>query len=169
MDTNEFELQKEAVCLALLTFWGIKPLSRIEYPIESWILGIFQKLGLKIATVEQKVGKRKKVSYKIISMDPSLIEEFKSIFEGELISLSESTRKILGLFFGTPKCCLNADLKGLPNSLSEEDQGILFHWACPGCKKTRKLIPIYREAWDRVRKFFKKRDINLLIAPYVKA
>lgn len=57
-----------------------------------------------------------------------------------------------GVLLGYPACCAAAFARApyAPNGLAPADQAILFHWACPGCRETPRLLPPYREVFERI-------------------
>ena len=61
------------------------------------------------------------------------------------ISDDRDSVRVQGRLFGYPSCCVESyAVRGYArNALSRRDQRILFHWACPGCAVTRRLLPDY--------------------------
>jgi hypothetical protein len=47
-----------------------------------------------------------------------------------------------------------------------KDQRLLFHYACPGCEESPKLIPLYQSAFDEAEMLYRKlRSNNCLENP----
>jgi hypothetical protein len=79
---------------------------------------------------------------------------YASRFDGTPIDPSPANRRIEGLLFGYPSCCVESYVaRGyVKNSLRRSDQRILFHWACPNCPITPLLLPYYRKIYGECRK-----------------
>ena len=72
---------------------------------------------------------------------------------GRPVDKSAETVRFEGYVFGYPPCCVEQYVTQpyRPNGLPKEQQEILFHWACPGCKITDLLLPLYQQVYDAVR------------------
>ena len=147
-------LEEEAVYLGVLTARRVKPLSRLEYPVGPQVLGIFDTLGLMTAPVTRFAQNGAQVTHTILSRDRSLIRHYlvefdTTIIQGEVPAVVRAEAR----HFGYPACCAEAYINQpyAPNGLAGEDQTLLFHHACPGCKKTPGLIPLYRSALAETR------------------
>ena len=135
--------------LALLTAEGIKPLSRWEMSLDQDQLRALERLGLHVATLTRSTEWERLVPHTIFSRRRSLLRRYTSAFGGTAISNDDQSVRREGLDFGYPACCVDAFIeKGYQsNGFTPQDQGILFHWACPECEKTRQLLPEYRRIY----------------------
>ena len=154
-------LLDEAVCLGILTARRVKPLSRLEYPPEPQVLDILAALGLVTAFVIRYAQNGAQVSHTILSHDPSLIRQYtlefdRTVIEGE----TPAVVRVEAGYFGYPACCAEAYISRpySPNGLSGRDRALLFHYACPGCRETPALLPLYRSAWNEARHILKYPD-----------
>ena len=95
MNPLDLNLLKEALYLGNLTAKGIKPLSRIEYPIDVKILRIFHYLRLVVDTIKQKALNGKVVEIIIISMDQQKIDQAKELFDNKQIIHDSTSRRLL--------------------------------------------------------------------------
>ncbi len=138
--------------LALLTGEGIKPLSRWEKPLDSHDLELLQQLGLLTKQIRRSVQTGKEIIETIFSRLPGYIQLYGDRFADTPIDKSPETQQLEGFLFGYPACCVDAYIRRpyAPNGLPEQDQKILFHWACKDCKITPLLLPAYKKLHDMV-------------------
>lgn len=160
MTSNAHELQQSAKALkeidfdlaylALLTREGIKPLSRWEKPLDNHGLALLEQLGLLTKEIRRAVKTGKEIIETIFSRLPGYIQLYQDRFADTPIDKSPETRRLEGFLFGYPACCVDAYIRWpyAPNSLPEQDQKILFHWACKDCKITPLLLPAYKKLHD---------------------
>lgn len=156
---NSNDLELDAIYLGVLTAKRVKPLSRLEYPVRSCIMSVIKNIGLIVEPVNRLVQNGTLVKHWIMGKNRSLVDQYQSDFEGKV--LEENTSQIVRLearYFGYPLCCAEAYAKSpySPNNLTPSDQQLLFHYACPGCKETLKLIPLYQSALDEAEMLYKK-------------
>jgi len=143
LDPNR--LEEDAIYLGVLTAMGVKPLSRLEYGVVPDVLSLLRGLGLKVVPVKRVVQNGSEVIHWILGRDSDLIEQYKSDFDGSPIREGDpEVIRAEARYFGFPACCAEAYI-----------QGLLFHRACPGCKETPKLIPLYRSALREARRLHK--------------
>ena len=147
-------LTHDQLYLALLTKEKIKPLSRWEGNFSKKQIRALKYFGLKTRLVRRFPANRKAVYEVIFSLNPEYLLEYLNAFQDTKL---ENTRQNIireGTLFGYPECCVKnfADNGYTKNQLTIEEQKILFHWACPGCKITPLLLPeyqrIYKQASD---------------------
>jgi len=136
--------------LALLTGEGIKPLSRWEKPLDSAGLELLQQLGLLTKQIRRTVKTGQEIIETIFSRLPGYIQLYQEHFAGTPVDKSPETQRLEGFLFGYPACCVDAYIHRpyAPNALPEQDQKILFHWACKDCKITPLLLPTYKKLHD---------------------
>jgi len=141
--------KEEAIYLGVLTSRRVKPLSRLEYPVQEDVLDAFKGLGLTIAPVTRYAQNGTQVTHLILSRDRRLIRQYQIQFDGSVI-LGELpfVVRVEAKFFGYPACCAEAYINDpyAPNGLCDEVIALLFHYACPGCMQTPRLIPLYNSA-----------------------
>ena len=162
-ELNSNDLELDAIYLGVLTARRVKPLSRLEYPVMPWIMDIIKGMGLIVEPVNRFAQNGALVNHWIVGRDRRLIDQYRSDFDGKL--LEENTTQVAKLearYFGYPVCCAEAYVKSphTPNDLTLKDQQLLFHYACPGCKETPKLIPLYQLALDEAEMLYKKLQGN---------
>jgi len=149
MNTESEQLSPpdDLLYLAYLTAQGIKPLSRWEMDITPEERVEIERLGLHISTLTRSTEWGRLVSHTIFSRRRSLLQLHRSAFDGTAISYDDHSVRREGLDFGYPACCVDAFIeKGYQNNrFVPQDQGILFHWACPDCDQTKRLLPEYRQ------------------------
>ncbi len=160
MTSNAHELQQSAKALkeinfdlaylALLTREGIKPLSRWEKPLDSAGLKLLEQLGLLTKEIRRAVKTGKEIIETIFSRLPGYIQLYQERFADTPIDKSPETQRLEGFLFGYPACCVDAYIRRpyAPNRVAEQDQKILFHWACKDCKITPLLLPAYKKLHD---------------------
>jgi hypothetical protein len=140
------EIDFELAYLALLTAEGLKPLSRWEKPLDEQGLELLRQIGLITKQVRRTVKTGKDVVETIFSCLPGYIQLYERYFANTPIDKSAQTQRIEGFLFGYPACCVDAYISQpyAPNNLPNEEQKILFYWACKGCEITPLLLPFYR-------------------------
>ncbi|OHB79824.1 MAG: hypothetical protein A2Z25_04360 [Planctomycetes bacterium RBG_16_55_9] len=160
LDSSEFracltalkQIDFELAYLALLTREGIKPLSRREKPLGENGLGLLQRIGLLTRQVRRTVKTGSEVIETIFSPTLGYMQWYEESFGGTPVDKSAYTQRLEGFLFGYPPCCVNQYIRApyAPNNLTEQDQKILFHWACKGCKVTPALIRAYRNIYEKL-------------------
>jgi hypothetical protein len=132
--------------LALLTARGIKPASRWEKPVNTEGIEALENLGLRVRSIRRTTRSGKDVHETVFSCSEDRLEEYANRFNGKPVDKKAATQRFEGLFFGYPRCCIEAFIHEpyAPNHLEKEAQSRIFHWACPGCKKTPPLLEAYK-------------------------
>jgi len=141
--------------LALLTGEGIKPLSRWEKPLDNHALEQLQQMGLLTKQIRRTVQTGKEVIETVFSRLPGYIQLYQDHFADTPIDKSPETQRLEGFLFGYPACCVDAYIcrPYAPNGLPEQDQKILFHWACKDCKITPLLLPAHKKFYELVSSY----------------
>jgi len=140
------QIDRELAYLAALTAQGVKPLSRWEKPLADDALRQFGRLDLLAEQIRRSVKTGKEVIETVFARTPAHIELYKQRFDNTPIDKSAATQRFEGFLFGYPPCCIEHYIRRpyAPNGLPEDDQKILFHWACKDCRVTPILLPAYR-------------------------
>ena len=140
----------ELAYLAALTYEGLKPLSRWEKTLSINDLELLQQTGLLTSQVSRTVKADKEVVETIFSRASIYIQLYEQAFGNTSIDKSPRTQLLEGFLFGYPSCCVNQYIHKpyTPNNLTDQQQKILFHWACPDCKVTPLLLPAYKSIHD---------------------
>jgi hypothetical protein len=149
------EIDFELVYLAILTCEGIKPLSRWEKPLDDSSLGLLQQMGLLTKQITRTVKTGAEVIETIFSRSHGYIQLCEQRFENTPVDKSAEAQRFEGFLFGYPPCCVDQYIRQpyAPNNLPTEDQKILFHWACNGCKITPTLLPAYKSIYNRLHNY----------------
>jgi len=144
------EIDFELAYLAVLTREGLKPLSRWEKSLTDGDLELLQQTGLITKQVRRTVKTGMEVVETIFGRTPAYIQLYEQAFGNTPIDKSPQTQRFEGFFFGYPPCCVNQYIRKpyAPNNLPEQEQKILFHWACRDCKVTPALLPVYKSIYD---------------------
>ena len=144
------EIDFELAYLAALTREGLKPLSRWEKSLADDNLELLQRTGLITRQVPRTVKTGREIVETIFSRTPAYIQLYEQAFENTPIDKSAPTQRFEGFLFGYPPCCVNQYIRKpyAPNNLTQEQQKILFHWACRDCKITPALLLVYKNAHD---------------------
>jgi hypothetical protein len=153
LQKNLFALKKidfELAYLVALTREGLKPLSRWEKKLTKSNLELLQSTGLLTKQVRRTVKTGKEVIETIFSRAPVYIQLYEQAFGNTPIDKSPRTQLFEGFLFGYPSCCVNHYIHKpyAPNNLTDQQQKILFHWACQDCKVTPLLLPAYKSIHD---------------------
>lgn len=149
------EIDFELAYLAILTYEGLKPLSRWDKNLADSDLELLQRIGLLTRQVRRTVKAGKKVIETIFSRAPIYIQLYEQAFGNTPIDKSVRTLLFEGFLFGYPSCCVSQYIRKpyTPNNLNEQQQKILFHWACRDCKITPSLLPAYKSIHDSIDRF----------------
>jgi hypothetical protein len=148
------EIDFELAYLVMLTREGIKPLSRWEKPLADEGLELLKRMDLITKRVRRTVKTGKEFVETIFSRTLAYLRLYEQAFGNTPIDKSAPTQRLEGFLFGYPPCCVNQYIRKpyAPNNLPEQDQKILFHWACRGCKVTPALLPAYRSVHDLIER-----------------
>jgi len=140
----------ELAYLVALTREGLKPLSRWEKKLSKKNLELLQQTGLLTSQVRRTVKTGKEVIETIFSRATVYIQLYEQAFGNTAIDKSPRTQLFEGFLFGYPSCCVNQYVHKpyAPNNLTEQQQKILFHWACRDCKVTPLLLQAYKSIHD---------------------
>ncbi|GEM_PF-2213431 len=142
-------LEEDAVYLGVLTAWGVKPLSRLEYSVKPWVLTLFRRMALVTASVTRYAANGTPLHHLVFSRDAQLVEQYRAEFDQRKLE-GETARLVRreAYYFGYPPCCAEEYIctPDAPNDLPPADQTLLFHRACSGCVVTPRLLPLYRAA-----------------------
>jgi len=144
------EIDFELAYLAVLTREGLKPLSRWEKTLTGSDLELLQRTGLLTSQVQRTVKSGREIIETIFSRAPVYIQLYEQAFGNTPIDKTARTQLFEGFLFGYPSCCINQYIRKpyAPNNLTEQQQKILFHWACRDCKITALLLPAYQSIYD---------------------
>ncbi len=153
-------LEVEKNYLVQLTVEGIKPLSRLEWNLTNeQTESLADNSGLYFGRVSRQPvegHELTRVVHVVFSRYLEILRKYSECFSGKTLLYTPDMICQEGDFFGYPRCCVESfiatDDQRLPNGLSQEDQAILYHWACPDCKETPKIVPEYRRIWKQIFK-----------------
>jgi len=127
----------------------------LEYPVKPDVIHLLEDLGLVIISVIRVAQNGTRITHLILGMEQDLLDQYEAEFDGAVIQpalpwIARSEAR----YFGFPDCCAEAYIKAphAPNHLTTEEQSLLFHRACLGCKETPRLIPFYRLALAEARR-----------------
>ncbi|PWH20654.1 MAG: hypothetical protein DDG58_01675, partial [Ardenticatenia bacterium] len=112
-------LEQDAVYLGVLTAWGIKPLSRLEYPVRPWVLALFRQMALVAARITRYAADGTRVEHWVFSRDARLVERYRRRFDQR--PLSAETAHLVrteAYYFGYPPCCAEEYIRN-PNAPSD--------------------------------------------------
>ncbi len=154
------KLDFQLAYLILLTQRGAKPLSRWEGPLPKEAEEAIRGYDLSLAAVSRstRLGRTKRES--VFARNPARTALYYRRFQGRPIRHSAEAIRLEGALFGYPSCCVERFVRRpyAPNGLAPEDQRVLFHWACPGCRRTAVLLAEYRAAYDDCLRLFGGRE-----------
>ena len=144
------EIDFELAYLAALTREGLKPLSRWEKSLTDDNLELLQRAGLITKQIPRTVKAGREIVETIFSRTPAYIQLYEQAFENTPVDKSPPTQQFEGFLFGYPPCCVSEFIRRpyAPNNLTQQEQKILFHWACRDCKITASLLPAYKRIYD---------------------
>ncbi|HRT10614.1 MAG TPA: hypothetical protein P5233_19705, partial [Candidatus Paceibacterota bacterium] len=147
-------LEFELAYLASLTRAGLKPLSRWEKPFGPATQQALHELGLKSRVVTRTVQSGKRLRELIFSTSKDCLDGYARRFDQQAVERTAAAMRAEGLLFGYPSCCVESFIsRGYArNHLRRRDQRLLFHWACPHCPITPRLLPAYRRVFRQCRR-----------------
>lgn len=153
------DLEFELVYLALLTKYGLKPLSRWEQRLSDEEHDVLHGVLPEVERVHRRTRLGRATIETVFSNDPHATNLYCRRFEGRPIERSPRVTRLEGRLFGYPSCCVEGFVRRpyAPNRLAREDQEILFHWACPECRGTPSLLREYRRVHQECSRLFRVR------------
>jgi hypothetical protein len=157
--TEEVQQELEAIYLGVLTANKVKPLSRLEYPVQPDVMALLRRLGLLISTVTRTAKDGKQITHWILGTEHDLVAQYKTDFDNTPIQDGVASEiKSEASYFGYPTCCAEAYIKNpnTPTDLAVDEQSLLFHRPCHGCLITRRAIPLYRSALKEAKQLHKE-------------
>ena len=146
------EIDFELAYLALLTYEGLKPLSRWERPLDQNGIELLRRMDLVTKQVRRKVKTGDEVIETIFSRSPAYISLYEQRFANAPVDKSAETQRIEGFLFGYPPCCVEQYIikAYAPNNLTDLQQKFLFHWTCNNCAVTPLLLQAYERAYSKL-------------------
>jgi len=147
-----FKKQFEFYYLVELTRERIKPLSRWEKPVNKKIRKWLRRQGFFVEIVPRKTLLKRTVFETVFSLSSRYVDYYYKKFVNASLRLRSEKNKMEGFLFGYPSCCVQQFIQHPyhPNHLRREDQSLLFHWACDGCRVTPDLVSDYRKIYNRI-------------------
>jgi hypothetical protein len=149
---NDFEFYY----LVELTRKKIKPLSRFEKPVNKKTITWLKKQGFYTELIQRKLLSRKYITETVFSKSIRYIDLYKRKFDTTFLKKDDYEQRLEGFFFGYPSCCVEQYIikPYIQNALNKDDQSLLFHWACPNCRITPELLPLYKQVYKDVKEWF---------------
>lgn len=143
----------ELALLAVLVVEGWKPLARWEHGLPAARHDDLAALGLRSRTIRRSTTAGTVVLETVLSRDPGPLDLYAEGFDETPLRISPAQARLEGWLLGFPPCCVMAYVEHgyAANGLEREAQGELFHWACPGCTITPRLLPHLRDVARRLR------------------
>ena len=143
-------LDAELRYLMLLSERGLKPLSRWEGPFGRREEAAVDALGLGSRTIRRRLRGGDPIRELVFGRSPGYLELYARRLEGTRLGHTAERQRLEGFLFGYPSCCVESFIRYgyRENDLAAEDQELLFHWACRGCRITPALLGEYRRIWS---------------------
>lgn len=157
----------ELAYLALLTRHGVKRLSRWEQCLSPEHADLISSMGLHVRPVTRRTLFGRKVKETVFAARKAAVDLYVNRFDGRRLSSSPEETRFKGFMFGYPSCCVEEFIRHpySKNGLSRQDQRILFHWACPGCRVTPGLLREYRDISSECERLFGPAKAREMISP----
>lgn len=139
------QLDFELAYLIRLTRAGLKPLSRYEGDLPRDARAVVRAQGLVLENVTRHPRFGRPRIETVFSRHRRYTDFYRRRFDGTPLRLTPDVIRVEGRLFGYPACCIEAFIREpyAANRLTREEQGILFHWACPECGVTPGLLREY--------------------------
>lgn len=146
-------LDFELALLAVLVVEGWKPLARWEHGLPAERHDDLAALGLRSRTIRRSTTAGTVVLETVLSRDPGPIDLYVEGFDETPLRIGPGQARLEGWLLGFPPCCVMAYVEHgyAANGLDPAAQAELFHWACPGCTITPRLLPRLRDVTRRLR------------------
>ena len=143
----------ELALLAVLVVEGWKPLARWEHGLPAARHDDLAALGLRSRAIRRRTTAGTVVLETAISRDTGPIELYAEALDHTPLRIDAALARLEGWLFGFPPCCVMAYVEHgyAANALAPAVQAELFHWACPGCTITPRLLPHHRDVARRLR------------------
>ena len=158
----------DAIYLGILTARGLKPLSRLEYPVGDAILGWLRSQDLFTAVVTRVARNGARVHHLALSRCADTLSRYCAEFDQQpLRGETPGAIRREAHYFGYPPCCAEAYIRAphAPNQLTADEQALFYHRACPGCRVTPRLIPAYRAALIEAQAIFCQTPLSDSVPP----
>jgi len=143
----------ELALLAVLVVEGWRPLARWEHGLPAERHDDLAALGLRSRTIRRSTTAGTVVLETVLSRDTGTLDLYAEVFDETPLRIDPAQARLEGWLLGFPPCCVMAYVEHgyAANGLDREAQAELFHWACPGCTITPRLLPKLRDVAGRLR------------------
>lgn len=143
----------ELALLAVLVIEGWKPLARWEHGLPAERRDDLAALGLQSRAIRRYTTAGTVVIETVISRDRGPLDVYAEGFDETPLRIDPARARLEGWLLGFPPCCVMAYVEHgyAANGLDPAAQAELFHWACPDCAITPRLLPHLREVTRRLR------------------
>lgn len=143
----------ELALLTVLVMEGWKPLARWEHGLPAERCDDLAALGLRSRTIRRSTTAGTVVLETVISRDDGPIAVYAGCFDETPLRIDAAQARLEGWLLGFPPCCVMAYVEHgyAANGLAPATQAELFHWACPGCTITPRILPSLRDVTRRLR------------------
>lgn len=151
----------ELALLAVLVVEGWKPLARWEHALTAERHDDLAALGLRSRSIRRSTAAGTLVLETVLSRDTGTLDLYAEAFDETPLRISPAQARLEGWLLGFPPCCVMAYVEHgyAANGLEREAQAELFHWACPGCTITPRLLPKLRDVTRRLRACLEATDV----------
>lgn len=143
----------ELALLAVLVVEGWKPLARWEHGLPAARHDDLAALGLRARAIRRRTTAGTVVLETVLSRATGPLALYAAAFDDTPLRIDAALARLEGWLFGFPPCCVTAYVEHgyAANALAPAAQAELFHWACPDCTITPRLLPRLREVTQRLR------------------
>src|SRR6056297_1108713 len=159
MSTQDLRrLDPQLAYLALLTLAQLKPLSRWECALTETEIDVLRATVPHVRRIRRRTRLGRPVTETLIANDPARAVLYERIFGGRRLRRTPETVRREGRLLGYPSCCVEGFVREpyAANGMAPDDQEILFHWACPGCRVTPTLLREYRQVHADCSRLFRR-------------
>jgi hypothetical protein len=142
-----------ALYIALVAFGGWKPLARWERGLPAARHDDLAALGLVSRSIQRRTAAGTVVHETVLARGSGPLALYAEAFDDTSLRIDAAQGRLEGWLLGFPSCCVAAYVEHgyLANALAPAEQAELFHWACPGCTITPRLLPHLRDVTRRLR------------------
>ncbi|HKK72128.1 MAG TPA: FlgD immunoglobulin-like domain containing protein [Candidatus Krumholzibacteria bacterium] len=159
MSTQDLRrLDPQLAYLALLTLAQLKPLSRWECALTETEIDVLRATVPHVRRIRRRTRLGRPVTETLIANDPARAVLYERMFGGRRLRRTPETVRREGRLLGYPSCCVEGFVREpyAANGMAPDDQEILFHWACPGCRVTPTLLREYRQVHADCSRLFRR-------------